>query len=344
MKAYIIGAGTAGATCARILKDNKWNVEVFETRDYISGNCFDYIDKKTSCIVHAHGPHAIHTDNEKVWKWLNQFSSFNDFSVKVWGNTKLGKIPIPYNDISDKIIGRKLTDDEIKELIFRDYSEKMWGVPLEELPMGILNRVPIRNQGENSSFTQNKYQGLPKNGFVEMFKNIFDDIPVHLNVPKDEWRKLKDECDLLVYTGKLDKYFDYEYGPLSYRSLNFEHIYCPKTLYIQLNECNKENAWNRAIDHSYWYKQDVQTTIVTREYPTEHVDGQNEPYYPKIFGHYLSQFEKYKKLIENEKTTLFAGRTATYKYLTIDQTIALTANKLKKLGYEDPLLNSMNSE
>jgi len=339
MKAYVIGAGTAGATCARILKDNGWHVEVFESRSYISGNCFDYFDKKTGCIVHAHGPHAIHTDNEKVWRWLNQFTAFNDFSVKVWANTKLGRIPIPYNDISDRIIGRKLSDHEIRELVFRDYSEKMWGVPMESLPMGILNRVPIRNAGENGMFTQNKYQGLPKNGFVDMFKSIFEDITVHLNVPKDEWKTLKDKCDLLVYTGKVDKYFDYVYGPLSYRSLRFEHVYCPKTLYIQLNECNSENRWNRAIDHSYWYNQNVETTIVTKEYPVEHVDGENEPYYPKIFGEHLEQFEKYKSLIENEKKTVFAGRTATYKYLTIDQTIALAANKMRKLGFVDKILD-----
>lgn len=117
--AYVIGAGTAGSTAARILKDNGWDVEVFETRSYISGNCYDYIDEKTRCIVHAHGPHAIHTNSEKVWNWLHQFSEFNDFSVRVWGNTKLGKIPIPYNDTSDKIIGRKLSDNEIIDLVFR---------------------------------------------------------------------------------------------------------------------------------------------------------------------------------------------------------------------------------
>jgi UDP-galactopyranose mutase len=132
--AYVIGAGTAGSTAARILKDNGWDVEIFETRSYISGNCYDYIDEKTRCIVHAHGPHAIHTNSEKVWNWLHQFSDFNDFSVRVWANTKLGKIPIPYNDTSDKIIGRKLSDNEIIDLVFRDYSEKMWGTPFEDLP------------------------------------------------------------------------------------------------------------------------------------------------------------------------------------------------------------------
>jgi len=338
MLAYVIGSGTAGATSARILKDNRWDVEVFETREYLSGNCYDYVDERTGCVVHAHGPHAIHTDSERVWKWLNQFASFNNFSVQVWANTKLGRIPIPYNDNSDKIIGRRLDDNEIKELVFRDYSEKMWGVKMEELPMGILNRLPVRKPGTDGSFTSQKYQGLPKNGFVDMFKNIFDDIPVHLNVPKDEWKKLKDKCDLLVFTGKVDNYFNYQHGPLSYRSLKFEHIYCPKTVYIQLNECNKNNMWNRAIDHSYWYNQDVETTIVTREYPIEHVEGVNNPYYPMIFGKYLEQFEQYKPLMQEEKNTIFVGRTATYKYLTIDQTIARTANKLKRMGFVDHIL------
>jgi UDP-galactopyranose mutase len=337
-KAYVIGSGIAGATSARILKDNGFDVEVFETRNYISGNCYDYVDEKTGCVVHAHGPHAIHTDSKSVWDWLNQFAKFNDFCVNVWANTELGIIPIPYNDNSEKIIGKRLSDMEIRELIFRDYSEKMWGVKLEELPMTILNRLQIRRNGTNGSFTENKYQGLPKNGFVDMFQNIFEDIPVHLNVKADEWKKLKDKCDLFVYTGKVDQYFDYEYGKLSYRSLNFEHVYCPKTLYIQLNECNKKNAWNRAIDHSYWYNQNVSTTVVTKEYPVEYVEGVNNPYYPKIFGKYIEQFNQYKPLMESEKKTIFVGRTATYKYLTIDQTIASTSSKLKKIGFCDPIL------
>ena len=181
--AYVIGAGTAGSTAARILKDNGWDVEVFETRSYISGNCYDYIDEKTRCIVHAHGPHAIHTNSEKVWNWLHQFSEFNDFSVKVWANTKLGKIPIPYNDTSDKIIGRRLSDEEIIDLVFRDYSEKMWNTPFEELPQSILARLAVRNPGEETYFVNNKYQGLPKYGFVRMFENILDGIPVHLDTP-----------------------------------------------------------------------------------------------------------------------------------------------------------------
>ena len=336
--AYVIGAGTAGSTAARILKDNGWDVEVFETRSYISGNCYDYIDEKTRCIVHAHGPHAIHTNSEKVWNWLHQFSEFNDFSVKVWANTKLGKIPIPYNDTSDRIIGRRLSDEEIIDLVFRDYSEKMWNTPFEELPQSILARLAVRNPGEETYFVNNKYQGLPKYGFVRMFENILDGIPVHLDTPRDEWRKLKDKCDLLVYTGKVDNYFDYQFGELTYRSLNFEHVYCPKTLYIQLNECNKVNGWNRAIDHSYWYNQDVETTIVTREYPVHHVDGVNNPYYPMIFGEYLSQFRLYQPLMQAEKRTVFTGRTATYEYLTIDETIIKTAKKLKKLGLSDSIL------
>lgn len=338
--AYVVGAGTAGATAARILRNNGWYVEVFEKRSYISGNCHDYLCPETGCFVHTHGPHAIHTDNEKVWNWLNQFAPFNNFSVEVWANTVLGKIPIPFNDVSEKIIGKRLNDYEIRELVFRDYSEKMWGVSLEELPPTIINRLALRRHGNTSSFTLDKFQGLPRYGFVEMFQEIFDKIPVHLNVQDEEWTKLKDKCDLLVYTGKVDKYFDFVHGKLEYRSLNFEHIHCPKTLHVQLNECNRENAWTRAIDHSYWYGQDLETTVVTREYPVAHVDGENEPYYPMIFGRYLDQFAKYKELMEKETTTLFVGRTATYKYLTIDQTIAKTAFALKKIGCTDEILGA----
>ena len=218
----------------------------------------------------------------------------------------------------------------------------MWNTQLEELPQSILARLAVRNPGEETYFVNNKYQGLPKYGFVKMFENILDGIPVHLDTPRDEWRKLKDKCDLLVYTGKVDNYFDYQFGELTYRSLNFEHVYCPKTLYIQLNECNKVNGWNRAIDHSYWYNQDVETTIVTREYPVPHVDGVNNPYYPMIFGKYLSQFRLYQPLMQAEKKTVFTGRTATYEYLTIDETIIKTAKKLQKFGIYDKILTKQN--
>lgn len=339
MKAYVIGAGTAGATAARILKDNGVDVEVFETREYISGNCHDYVDKDTGCVVHSHGPHAIHTNSSRVWNWLHRFSEFNNFSVRVWGRTNLGIIPIPYNDNSDRIIGRRLSDEEIKELVFRDYSEKMWNTKLENLPSTILNRLPVRKSGTDGSFVDNTYQGLPKKGFVNMFSNILDGIKVHTGVGKEEWKKLKNQCDLLIYTGKVDKYFNYQFGELAYRSLNFEHIKCPKTLYIQLNECNSFNKWTRAIDHSYWYNQDLETTIVTKEYPVQHIDGVNNPYYPMIFGDHLKQFSQYKDLIKNETNTVFVGRTATYRYLTIDQTITQTANALNLLGFTDSLLN-----
>jgi UDP-galactopyranose mutase len=330
MKAYVIGSGIAGVTAARILHTQGWDVEVFETRNYVSGNCYDYIDAETGCVVHAHGPHAIHTDSKRVWDWLNLFSEFNNFSVQVWGRTDLGIIPIPYNDISDKIIGKFLSDNEIKELVFRAYSEKMWGVKMEDLPPSILKRIPIRKIGNSFNFTSNKYQGLPKHGFVKMFENILNGIKYNIGVNKNEWKKLKNKCDLMVYTGKVDEYFNFEHGALKYRSLEFESITCPRTLYVQLNECNYRNKWTRAIDHSYWYGQDLKKTIVTKEYPVDYVDGKNNPYYPMVFGEHLSKFSLYTPLIKKEKNTIFVGRTATYRYLTIDQTIIQVENALKK--------------
>lgn len=337
--AYVIGSGIAGATAARILKNNGWFVEVFEKREYLSGNCHDYICPKTGCFVHSHGLHAIHTDNKKVWNWLNQFSQFNDFALEVWANTKLGKIPVPFDDTSEKIIGTSLSDVEIKELIFRDFSEKMWGVKLEELPATILNRLPVRREGSRWFFVTDKFQGLPKYGFVEMFMELFNKIPVHLNVSGDEWTRLKDKCDLLVYTEKVDRYFDFIHGNLEYRSLRFERIHCPKTIYMQLNECNRDKEWIRAFDHSYSYNQNLPLTVVTREYPVEHVDGENEPYYPKIFGASLEQFHRYKTLMNQENKTLFLGGTATYEQLTVAQTIEKTAFALKQVGVSDPLLS-----
>jgi UDP-galactopyranose mutase len=211
----------------------------------------------------------------------------------------------------------------------RPYSEKMWRVALEELPPAILNRLQFRREGRDSRFTLYTHQGVPTDGFVAMFHEILAGIPVHTSVPKDTWRELKGKCDLLVYTGKVDDYFDLAHGRLRYRSLRIEHEIAKPTPYIQLNECNYRNEWCRAIDHHHWYGTKTDKTVITREYPVEHVDGENFPYYPIVFGTALEQAKLYEDMMKGEPNTLFVGRTATYRYLTIDQTILQVVNAMK---------------
>ena len=325
MRANIVGCGLAGVTSAIALREKGCDVEIFESRNHIAGNCYD--EKINGVTVHKYGPHGFHTNNDQVWDLLNRYTKFNDVCLRVKANTKEGIIPLPFNKESEKIIGKK-TPEEIINLIFKDYSEKMWGVPWEELPTSITSRVPKSRDDTSPCFHLDKYQGIPENGYAHMFHNMLDGIKVNLGCNKDEWRRRS--CDLLIYTGKIDEYFSYCYGWLEYRSLLIQLETAPKREDIfQLNECNKKDS-TRSIDHSHWHKQDVKETVISREYPQEH-NELNTPFYPKPFGDNTPRYKKYKALANREKNTIFTGRLATYKYLDMDDVIAQALTKLKKI-------------
>jgi len=325
MKAIIVGAGLSGVVSAIILKEKGYNVEIFEQRNHIAGNCYD--KKIEGIMVHKYGPHGFHTNNKMVWDFVNKYTDFNNTCLKVKANTKDGIIPIPYGPAAKEIIGEK-TSEEIINLIFKDYSEKMWGVPWEKLPPSITKRVPKIRNNLSTCFHVDKYQGIPVSGYTVMFKNMLDGIKVHLNCKKDEWRKQK--YDLLIYTGKIDEYFDYCHGWLEYRSLfiQFETGVRRPDIF-QLNECNKK-AWTRSVDHSHWHTQNVTNTIISKEYPQEHTPH-NIPFYPKQFGKNTELYKEYKKLADRQKNVIFTGRLATYKYLDMDIAIAQALQKLSQV-------------
>ena len=325
MKAVIVGCGLSGITSAILLKEKGYDVEIFDTRHHIGGNCYD--KKVEGVMVHQYGPHGFHTNNEKVWKFLNKYSKFNDVCLRVVGNTADGLIPLPYSPASEKIIGSK-TPEQLKELIFKDYSEKMWGIPWDKFPKSISGRVPTKRDDPSLCFHLDKYQGIPENGYTSMFNNMTQSIKVNLGCDPQEYKKQK--YDLLIYTGKVDDYFNYKYGWLEYRSLKIQFETAQKRPDIfQLNECNKK-PWTRSVDHSHWHKQDVVQTVISREYPCEHTKN-NIPFYPKPFGNNQEKYKKYKKIADTLTDVIFVGRLATYKYLDMDDAIAQVFTKLKDI-------------
>tara|TARA_Y100000592_G_C5458014_1_gene312418 strand:+ start:59 stop:1036 length:978 start_codon:yes stop_codon:yes gene_type:complete len=325
MKAVIVGCGLSGITSAILLKEKGYDVEIFDTRHHIGGNCYD--KKVEGVMVHQYGPHGFHTNNEKVWKFLNKYSKFNDVCLRVIGNTADGLIPLPYSPASEKIIGSK-TPEQLKELIFKDYSEKMWGIPWDKFPKSISGRVPTKRDDPSLCFHLDKYQGIPENGYTSMFNNMTQSIKVNLGCDPQEYKKQK--YDLLIYTGKVDDYFNYKYGWLEYRSLKIQFETAQKRHDIfQLNECNKK-PWTRSVDHSHWHKQDVIQTVISREYPCEHTKN-NIPFYPKPFGNNQEKYKKYKKIADTLTNVIFVGRLATYKYLDMDDAIAQVFTKLKDI-------------
>lgn len=333
MKVNIIGCGLSGVTAAILLKEKGHDVEIFECRDHIAGNCFD---KKNDdgVTVHEYGSHIFHTNNERVWEFLNRYTKFNDYQHRVRANTKEGQISIPFSKKTAEQLGRDLEPLEIQELLFREYSERHWGIPWEDLPKSISGRVPNKRDDHDDRYFTDKFQGIPENGYTEMFKAMLEGFTVHLGVSKDEYKKHK--CDLTVYTGKPDEYYDFEYGKLPYRSLIFEHKRVKQNkqeyswdLGSVINECNTK-PFNRSMDSSVYLNETAEYTTITRDHPCEH-DDTNEAIYPKPFGEGPDIFNKYKKLQKADKSTIFLGRLATYKYLDMWMAVAQVQQYLKKV-------------
>lgn len=329
MKVNIVGCGLSGVTTAILLKEQGHNVEIFESRDHIGGNCYD--EKMDDIMVHKYGLHCFHTNDKEVWDFLNRYTKFNNHELRARANTKLGLISIPYNKKTEEQVGRDLSEEEIHELIFKDYSERHWGIPWDKLPKSISGRVPTKRESYDDRYSLDKYQGIPMNGYTEMFRNMLDGIKVNLGVSKDEYRNLKG--DKMVYTGKPDDFFNYEFGRLEYRSLRFEHKKIQRTDLFsfkkgaQINECNNK-TYNRTVDNSVFLNQQLPHTILTRDYPEEHNDT-NDPIYPKSFGGNIEMYNKYKEAIKADTNTIFLGRLATYKYLDMWMAIKQVMVKLK---------------
>jgi len=329
-KAVIVGCGIAGATAAFLLKQKGYRVEIFETRNHIAGNCYD--EEVHGVTVHKYGAHVFHTNRDKVWSFVNRFAKFNDFCPKVWANTKEGLIPIPYNDITKTAIGEK-SKDQIIDLIFRDYSEKMWGECWENLPGEITSRIPKIREGTNRCYHKDPYFGVPIGGYVKMFENMLEGVKVHLSCTPTDWQTTKNP-DLVVYTGPIDQYFKYCRGRLDYRSLVFEWSREKKQEVFQINECNKDKTWLRSIDHSFFYGNDhLEYGIVHREYSCalDTVFNTNEPFYPVNFGENPNRYKQYRELARKEKNVIFTGRLATYKYIDLDTAVSQTMNKMKNI-------------
>jgi UDP-galactopyranose mutase len=329
MKINIIGCGLSGITAAVILSERGHDVEIFETRDHIGGNCYD--EKIDDITVHKYGSHIFHTNDEEVWTFLNRYTSFNNYIHKVRANTKMGLISIPYNKKTTQQLGKDLLPNDIQELIFRQYSERHWGIKWEDLPTSISSRVPTKRDNWDDRYFTDKYQGIPTNGYTEMFNNMLDGIKINVGVGKNEYKKFK--CDKMIYTGKPDEFYDFCFGELPYRSLRFEHRKVKKDENFSwekgavINECN-EMLFNRTMDNGVYLNNNLSHTILTRDYPEEH-NKKNDPIYPKDFGEGMIIYSKYKKIIQSEKDVLFLGRLASYKYLDMWMAIKQVMVKLE---------------
>lgn len=355
MKKYdylIVGAGLTGATVAQVLTECGKHCLVLEKRDQFAGNAYDVeID---GILVHRYGAHIFHTSNQRVWNYLNRFTTFrsyvhspvanycgeiynlpfnmNTFS-RLWNIStpaeamaELQRQRIDYGHVPENAEEQALSlaGQDIYEKLIRGYTEKQWGRSCKELPAFILRRIPFRFRYDNNYF-DDAYQGLPDEGYTRLVEKLLDGVEVRLGVDYLKEREAYDAlADTVVYTGMIDAFFDHCEGHLAYRTLRFENEQLNSANYqgaAVMNYTDRETPFTRIIEHKHFSKGVQPNTIISREYPAEWKPGR-EPYYPINDKQNMGLLAKYQKMAGMLKKVYFCGRLAEYKYCDMDEAVA----------------------
>jgi UDP-galactopyranose mutase len=362
MKQYdylIVGSGFFGSIYAYELNKKGYKVCVIESRDHTGGNC--YTSNRNGINVHDYGPHIFHTSNEEVWSWINQFVTFNNFTLTPVANYKGEIYSLPFNmwtfnklwgvthpDQAKKIIEEqgkhivepanleeqaiKLVGKDVYEKLIKHYTAKQWRKDPKELPKEIIKRLPVRFT-YNSNYFNDKYQGIPVGGYTQIFNQLLEGIDVFLET--DYFTNSLPEHKHVVYTGPIDKFYNYQFGELEYKTTQFEHHLLESTPNYQgsavMNYTDKETRHTRIIEHKHFDPVDTYCTWITYEYPVEYKADSTEPYYPVNDAENTEKYLKYKNLADHEKSVIFGGRLAEYKYYDMHQVIESALNKVKEI-------------
>ncbi len=377
----VVGAGLFGAVFAYEMKHKGIKCLVIDKRDHIGGNL--YTEEMNGITVHRYGAHIFHTNNGRVWKYINRFTSFNSFInsplavykdelynlpfnmntfAKMWGITT----PSEAKEIIDSQVEKarqffvnpegepsnleeqaiSMVGIDVYEKLVKGYTEKQWGRDCSELPKSIIKRIPLRFIYNNNYF-DDKYQGIPEEGYTAIIAQLLEgtdvitgiDYKSFVNQQSEKtsgritWRKV-------LYTGMIDEFFDYCFGPLEYRSLRFETEVMKDVDNYQgnavVNYTDLEVPYTRVIEHKHFDRTPVLEpgtgTVVTKEYPQEWKPGL-EPYYPVNDEVNNALYKKYRKLADESDNVIFGGRLGTYKYYNMDKIIEEALNLAAVINY-----------
>ena len=348
----IVGAGLYGATVAQCLREKGKSALVIDKRDAIGGNV--YTQEIEGIQVHKYGAHIFHTNNKAVWDYVNRFAEFNRYTNSPVANYKGELYSLPFNmytfnklwgvvtprEAEEKIREQReaagitepknleeqaisLVGTDVYEKLVKGYTEKQWGRPCRELPAFIIRRLPVRFTFDNNYFNA-RFQGIPIGGYTAMVEKMLSGTEIRLGVDyladKAAWDAVADQ---VVYTGPIDRYFNYCFGPLEYRSVRFETEVL-KTPNFQgnavVNYTDRETPYTRIIEHKHFEFGTQPKTVISREYSSEWKVG-DEPYYPVNDEKNRSLYEKYRALAEKEAHVTFGGRLGEYKYYDMDAVI-----------------------
>ena len=355
----IVGAGLAGATMAeRLAKISGKKVLIVDKRNHIGGNTYDFYNED-GILVHKYGPHIFHTNSREIFNYLGNFTEWRPYEHRVLASVDGIMVPIPINlNTINSLYGLQLNSEEVDaffekraekkksirtsedvvvnkigrelyEKFFRGYTRKQWNLDPSELDASVTARIPTRNNKDNRYFTDT-YQAMPLHGYTRMFEKMLDhpNIRVMLNTDyKDIVREI--QYDKMIYTGPVDYFFDYKYGKLPYRSLDFKFETIEAENYQPTGTVNYPNdqAYTRITEFKYLTGQKHPKTSIVYEFPKEHGD----PYYPIPRQENAVLYKKYEELAESIPNVYFTGRLATYKYYNMDQVVAQSLTLFKKI-------------
>lgn len=349
----IVGSGLFGAVFAHEANKRGKKVRIIEKREHVGGNV--YCDKLEGINVHKYGAHIFHTNDKDIWDYVNQFVEFNRFTnspmaisggkiynlpfnmntfSQLWGIVRpeeakdiikrqsaefANKVPSNLEEQAISLVGR-----DVFEYFIKEYTEKQWGRECKDLPAFIIKRLPVRFTYDNNYF-KDKYQGIPVGGYNELINGLLDGIDVHLNTDYFSNKEYYDNlADKVIYTGPIDRFFDYCFGRLDYRSLRFEHEIHDTDNFqgnAVINYIDKKYNFTRIIEHKHFEFGTQEKTVITKEYPKEFEDG-DEYYYPVNDSKNNKLFSQYRQLSLALDKFIFGGRLAEYKYYDMHQVIA----------------------
>ena len=356
----IVGAGLFGATFAYEAKKRGKRCLVIDKRDHIGGNI--YCESVEGINVHKYGAHIFHTSNKEIWEYVNTFAEFNNYinaPVAVYKD-ELYNLPFNMNTFS-KMWGIKapseakaIIEGQIKELniaepknleeqalslvgtdvyekLIKGYTEKQWQRDCRDLPAFIIKRLPLRFTYDNNYFND-RYQGIPIGGYNGIIEKMLHGIDVKLSTDFFELENREKLAGKIVFTGQIDRYFDYKLGILEYRSVRFENEILDCENYqgnAVVNYTEREVPYTRVIEHKHFEFGTQPKTVISREYSSEWKIG-DEPYYPVNNDRNNSLYEQYKELADKTPNVIFGGRLGQYKYYDMDKVIISALDTVKK--------------
>ena len=364
-KILCVGAGFSCAVIARELAEQGHVVTVIDQRSHVAGNCHTQRDDETGIMLHVYGPHIFHTDNQEVWDYVNKYGEFKSFvnRVKAVSNGSVYSLPINLHTINqffnkqfnpkqaqawiekqaDLSIEEPVTFEEqalrfigkdLYHAFFYGYTKKQWGLEPKELPASILKRLPVRFNYDDNYFSHH-FQGMPSEGYTKIVENILNhkNITVDLNTCFD--KSMLSQYDHVIWSAPLDSWFDYQYGRLGYRTLDFEKVTDDGDFQgnAVINYCDQEIPFTRISEHKHFSPwEQHEKTVYYKEF--SRLCTENDiPYYPIRLINDKDLLVKYVELAQQENDVTFVGRLGTYRYLDMDVTIAealVTAKKLLK--------------